>query len=53
MDGQQFQNKHHGDIMLEKARDVFYVLYISINKKRARCGSVMRALCIILKQTGA
>ena len=48
MYGRQCENEQHGDTMQEKARDMFLcTLQINI-KKRARCGSVMQAACVLL-----
>ena len=43
MDGRQFQNKDHGDIVPKKRATCAYVLFRSILKKRSRRGSVLQA----------
>ena len=49
MDGRLCENKQHGDTVPEKARDMFlFSLHINI-KDCARCVSVMRATCVLLK----
>ena len=49
MGGRKCENKKYGDTVPEKVRDMFlYSLKINI-KKRARCSSVLRAKCVLLK----
>ena len=49
IDGRQCENKQHGDTSPEKVRDIFFMFSTNKYKKRARCSSLLRAMCVLFK----